>query len=71
VKIPMLLGSARAAQRSEAREVFQIAPLARIQSERLRRLALATGFRLVRSFGIDRIAAPGSAAGHGRAGPDG
>jgi translation initiation factor 2 gamma subunit (eIF-2gamma) len=31
---------------SEAREVFQIAPLARTQSERRRRLALASGFRL-------------------------
>jgi hypothetical protein len=38
--------------------VFQIAPHARTQSERLRRLASATGFRLLRSFGIDRIAAP-------------
>jgi hypothetical protein len=49
-KIPLLLRSAWAAQRSEAREVFQIAPLTRIQSERVRRLALASGFRLVRSF---------------------
>jgi hypothetical protein len=29
-----------------AREVFQIAPHARTQSERRRRLALASGFRL-------------------------
>ena len=34
-------------------------------------LALAGGVRLLRSFGIDRIAAPGSAAGRGRASPDG
>jgi hypothetical protein len=47
------------------------APLARTQSERRRRLALASGFRLVRSFGIDRIAALARAAGRGWAGPDG
>jgi hypothetical protein len=29
------------------RKAFQFAPLARNQSERLRRLALASGFRLV------------------------
>ena len=46
MKIPMLLRPARAAQRSEAREVCRITPLARTQSERRRRLALATGFRL-------------------------
>ena len=45
MKIAVLLRPARAAQRSEAREVFRIAPLARTQSERRRRLALATGFR--------------------------
>ncbi|PYJ67020.1 MAG: hypothetical protein DME76_15970, partial [Verrucomicrobia bacterium] len=44
MKIAVLLRSARAAQRSEGREVFKIAPLARTQSERVRRLALATGF---------------------------
>ena len=49
-----------------APEVFLIAPLARAQSERRRRLALASGFRLVRSFGIDRIAAPARAVGAGR-----
>ena len=35
MKIPMLLGSARAAQQSQAREGFQIALLARTQNERL------------------------------------
>jgi hypothetical protein len=43
MKTPVLLRSARAAQRSVGRKVFQFAPLARNQSERLRRLALATG----------------------------
>ena len=42
-------------------------PLARTQSERRRRLALASGFLLLRSFGIDRLDAPA----HGSAGPDG
>jgi hypothetical protein len=45
MKTPVLLRMARAMQRSEAREVFQIAPHARTQSERRRRLALASGFR--------------------------
>jgi len=43
-----------------AREVFQIAPHARTQSERRRRLALAGGFRLLRLSGIDRLDAPGT-----------
>ena len=46
MKIPMLLRPARAAQRSAAREVCRITPLARTQSERRRRLALATGLWL-------------------------
>src|SRR5262245_14962399 len=71
MKIPMLLRPARAAQRSEAREVCRITPLARTQSERRRRLALASGFRLLRLSGINRIAAQGSVAGRGWAGPDG
>src|SRR5262249_4279387 len=41
---PVLLRPARAAQRSEAREVCRITPLARTQRERRRRLALATRF---------------------------
>ena len=71
VKIPVLLRLAWAAQRSETREVCRIAPLARTQSERRRRLALATGFRLLRLSGINRIAAPVRVAGRGSAGPDG
>ncbi|PYJ67024.1 MAG: hypothetical protein DME76_15990 [Verrucomicrobia bacterium] len=55
MKIAVLLRSARAVQRSVAREVFKIAPLARTQSERVRRLALATGSS--GRFGINRIAA--------------
>jgi hypothetical protein len=43
MKIPVLLLLAWTAQQSEAREVFQIAPLARTQIER-RWLALVTGF---------------------------
>jgi len=38
MKTPVLLRSARAAQRPVGRKVFQFAPLARNQSERLRRL---------------------------------
>ena len=49
----------------------RITPLARTQSERRRRLALATGFRLLRLSGINRIAAQGSVAGRGWAGPRG
>jgi hypothetical protein len=71
MKIPMLLRLAWAAQRSEGREVFQIARRARTQSERRRRLPLATGFRLLRLSGINRIAAQGSVTGRGWAGPDG
>jgi hypothetical protein len=44
MKSPVLLRLVRAAQRSEAREVFLLAPLARTQSERRRRLALAGSF---------------------------
>src|SRR5262245_36523540 len=55
MKIPMLLRLARAAQRSEAREVCRITPLARTQSERRRRLALATGFRLLSTMGTDHV----------------
>src|SRR5262245_49552556 len=65
MKIPMLLRPAWAAQQSEAREVCRITPLARTQSEQRRRLALTTGFRLLRLSGIDRIAAQGSVAGRG------
>jgi len=78
VPIPSLLdekptvvpvGSAGGGREGRERSLF--APLARILSERLRRLVLATGFRLLRSFGIDRLDAPAHAAGRGMVGPDG
>src|SRR5262249_18932243 len=65
MKIPMLLRLVWAARRSEGREVCQIAPHARTQSEWRRRLALATGFRLLRLSGINRIAARGAWRGAG------
>ena len=65
IKNPLLCRSARPGNSREAREMSLFAPLARTQSERRRRLALASGFRLVRSFGIDRIAAPARAVGRG------
>jgi glycosyltransferase involved in cell wall biosynthesis len=68
---PDVASAGSVAQRSVGRKVFQFAPLARNQSERLRRLALASGFRLVRSFGIDRSAALARVAGRGSVGPDG
>ena len=55
----------------EAREISFIQLLARTQSDQHRRLALASGFRLLRSFGLDRLDAPGHAARRGIAGPDG
>jgi hypothetical protein len=58
-------------KRRERRERFFIAPLGRSQGEPRRRLALACGFALFRSFGIDRLDAPAYAAGRGWAGPDG
>src|SRR5215471_17467557 len=53
-----------------ASERFLMETLGRTQSERRRRIALATGLAL-RLFGTDRIAAPGHAAGRGWVGPDG
>src|SRR5262249_40933883 len=50
-------------KRRERHERFFIAPLGRSQSEPRRRLALASGFALFRLSGINRIDAPGSAAG--------
>jgi hypothetical protein len=47
------------------------APLARTQSKRRRRLALAGGFRLLRLSGIDRLDAPGHMVGRGSIGSDG
>ena len=70
-KNPLLYQAARPESGREVRERCLIAPLARTQSERRRRLALASGFRLVRSFGIDRIAAPARAARCGSVGRDG
>ena len=71
IKNPLLYQAARPESGREVRERSFMAPLARTQSERRRRLALASGFRRVRSFGIDRIAAPAHAAGRGSVGPDG
>ena len=48
----------------------EIAPVGRTQSERRRRLGLASGFLLLRSFGIDRLDAPAHGAARGSAGPD-
>ena len=44
---------------------------ARNQSERRRRLGLASGFRLLRSSGIDRLDALAHGAVRGSVGPDG
>ena len=71
MKNPLLYRAARPESGREARERFLIAPLARTQSERRRRLALASGFRLLRLSGINRLDAPASAAGRGWSGPDG
>src|SRR5207247_1349282 len=51
---PLLCWAARPESGREVRERFLVASLTRIQSERRRRLALASGFRLLRSFGLDR-----------------
>ena len=71
IKNPLLYRAARPESGREARERSLMAPLARTQSERRRRLALASGFRLLRLSGIDRLDELGSAAGRGSAGPDG
>jgi len=44
VKITVLLRMVRAMQRSEALDLFPVGALAQTQTERRRRLALATGF---------------------------
>ena len=46
MKIAVLLQLARAAQRSDGLDGLTVAALARTQTERHRRLALAGGFRL-------------------------
>src|SRR5262245_53519248 len=66
MKNPLLYQSAWPESSREASERFLMETLARTQSERRRRLALAGGFRLLRSFEIDRLDAPA----HGSAGPD-
>ena len=71
MRSPLLCRAARPESGREVRERFLVAPLARIQGERRRRLALASGFRLLRLSGIDRLDAPALAAGRGSAGPDG
>jgi len=70
-KNPRLYRSAWPVSSREAPEVFLRAPLARTPSERRRRLALASGFRVLRLSGIDRLDEPGHAAGRGRVGRDG
>src|SRR5215510_4646600 len=70
MKNPLLYRSAWPESSREASERFVMETLARTQRERRRRLALAGGFRLLRSSGIDRLDAPAHAAGRGSAGPD-
>ena len=71
MKNPLLYRAARPESGREVREMSLMAPLARTQSERRRRLALASGFRLLRLSGIDRLGEPGHAAGRGSVGRDG
>src|SRR5262245_5482068 len=66
MKNPLLYRSAWPESSREASKRFLMETLSRTQSERRRRLALAGGFRLLRSFGIDRLDTPA----HGSAGPD-
>src|SRR5215813_10308467 len=68
MKNPLLYRSAWPESSREASERFLMETLGRTQSERRRRLALAGGFRLLRSSGIDRLDAPAHAAGRGSAG---
>src|ERR671918_2830338 len=70
MKNPLLYRSAWPESSREASERFLMETLGRTQSKRRRRLALAGGFRLLRSSGIDRLDAPALAAGRGSAGPD-
>src|SRR5215831_13238558 len=55
MKNPLLCRSARPESSREVRKRCLMAPFARTQSEPRRRLALASGFALFRSFGIDRL----------------
>src|SRR5262245_43740912 len=70
MKNPLLYRSAWPESGREVRERFLMETLGRTQSERRRRLALAGGFRLLRSSGIDRLDAPAHSAGRGSLGPD-
>src|SRR5262249_47606438 len=65
MKNPPLYRSTRPESGREAPERSLFAPLARTPSERRRRLALPSGFRLLRLSGIDRLVAQGSVAGRG------
>src|SRR5215468_1839186 len=65
MKNPLLYRSAWPESSREASERFLMETLGRTQSERRLRLALAGGFRLLRSSGIDRLDAPAHAAGRG------
>src|SRR5262245_64100558 len=70
MKNPLLYRSAWPESSREASERFLMETLGRTQSERRRRFALAGGFRLLRSSGIDRLDAPAHAVGRGSAGPN-
>ena len=67
---PTVVPAGSAGEQSRGAQEVLMAPLARIQNERRRRLALAGGFRLLRLSGIDRLDAPVHAVGRGSAGPD-
>jgi hypothetical protein len=68
---PTVAPGGSAGERSGGARRSLMAPLARTQSERRRRLALASGFRLLRLSEIDRLDELGHGAGRGSAGPDG
>src|SRR5262245_54357714 len=63
MKNPLLYRSAWPESSRETSERFLMETLGRTRSERRRRLALAGGFRLLRSSGIDRLDTPAHAAG--------
>src|SRR5262247_2255842 len=66
MKNAMLYRAVRPESSREASERFLMETLGRSQSEPRRRLALASGFALFRSFGIDRLDELGSGARVGR-----
>jgi hypothetical protein len=51
LKIPVLLRLAWASQHSEVLDLFRVGALTRTQSERLRRLALASGLYSAKKIG--------------------